>query len=134
MQKTSRVTEVFAATPPTWANPKDGGVFNRFDVKFANGEQYTFLARGEFKKQVGEDATYQVKNEQMKTAKLIQEMKTQFKPQVFGKSNTRDDKTQQYIIRQSSAATASQFFQQRTADTQEVLEFARQIEQYVNNG
>ena len=132
--KTSRVTEVFAASPPTWANPKDGGVFNRWEARFANGEQYTFLARGEFKKQVGEDATYEVKNEQMKTAKLIQEMKTQFKPQVFGKSNTRDDKTQQYIIRQSSAATASQFFQQRTADAQEVLEFARQIEQYVNNG
>jgi len=132
--KTSKVSEVFQSVPPTWANPKDGSVFNRYEVRFANGDQYTFLARGEFRKQVGEDATYEVKNEQHKTAKLIQEQRPQFTPQKFGLKNTRDDKTQQYIIRQSSAATAAQFFQQRNADTQEVLELARQIEQYVNNG
>ena len=134
MNKVSKITNVFAATPPTWANPKDGTVFNRFEVQFANGEQYTFLARGQFRKAIGEDATYQVKNAEQKTAKLVQEVTNQFKPQVFNKSNTRDDKTQQYIIRQSSAASAAQFYQQRNAEETEVIEFARKIEQYVNNG
>lgn len=136
--KTGRITEIFPSTPPTWANPKDGSVFNRYEVRFSNGDQYTFLARGEFKRSVGEDASYEVKSQQHKTAKLVQELNAgnnaQFTPKVFNNKGVKDDRTQQFIIRQSSASTAANFFQQRNADTQEVLEFAREIEQYVNNG
>jgi len=136
MQKTSKVNEVFAATPPTWANPKDGSVFNRYQVRFANGDDLTFLARGEFKKQPGEDATYQIKNESMKTAKLIHEMKPQFSPQVFGKTNTgaKDDTVQKMIIRQSMYAAACQFYQQRNADEDEVIAFGDKLIQRVING
>lgn len=135
--KTSKITHVELASPPTWANPKDGTVFNRYAVNFANGERYTFLARGQFRKAVGEDAQYQVKNEDMKTAKLMTEMnKQQFKPQVYNKSNTggKNDETQTLIIRQSSMSSACNFYQQRDATEEEVINYARKIEQYVTNG
>ena len=133
--KTSKITHIKTAVPPTWANPNDGSVFNRYDVTFANGELYTFLARGEFKRQVGEDANYEIKSLQHKTAKLIQDPKPQFVPtQTFNKHNVKDEYTQTRIIRQSSASTAANFYSKKNVESEEIINLARQIEQYVNNG
>ena len=60
----------------------------------------------------------------------------QFKPQVYNKSNTggKSDDTQRLIIRQSSMSSACNFYQQRDATEEEVINYARKIEQYVTNG
>lgn len=129
--KTSKVTHLQNATPPTWANPKDGTVFNRYLVTMTNGEQYTFLARGEFKRKVGEEISYEVKSEQHKTAKLLQDPKPQFKPQVFGR---KDDNVQEMIVRQSMYAAAMQFYQNRNAEEDEAIALGDRLIQRVLNG
>ena len=50
-----------------------GMQYNRFKVTFADGQEYKFLAKGEFKKQIGERVQYEVINEEYKNAKFIQE-------------------------------------------------------------
>ena len=47
------------------------GTFNKYQVRFDDGNEYQFLARGEFKKPVGEVVEYEVTNKQYGTAKLI---------------------------------------------------------------
>ncbi len=48
------------------------GQFNRHKVFFADGQEWTFLSKGEFKKKIGEEVAYEVTNEQYKTAKFKQ--------------------------------------------------------------
>ena len=53
----------------TWSNTS--GTFNKYQVSLANGNSYGFLAKGEFKKKVGEEIEYEVTNKEYSTAKLI---------------------------------------------------------------
>ena len=129
--KTSKVDFLEVANPPTWSNPKDNTVFNRYLVTMANGEQYTFLAKGAFKKQKGDEITYEVKSEQHKTAKLVQE-RPQFKPQVFGAK--KDDNVQVMIVRQSMYAAAMQFYQNRQGEEEEAIALGDKLIDRVLNG
>ena len=47
------------------------GTFNKYQVAFDDGKTFQFLARGEFKKQVGDLVDYTITNEEYKTAKLV---------------------------------------------------------------
>ena len=47
------------------------GTFKKYKVTFDDGKEYSFLAKKEFKKQVGQTIEYEVSNEQYQTAKLI---------------------------------------------------------------
>ena len=50
-----------------------GMMFNRFFVTFADGQEWKFLAKGDFKKKIGETVEYKITNEQYKNASFIVE-------------------------------------------------------------
>jgi hypothetical protein len=64
-----------------WSNGTN--TFQKYQVSMANGDSPTFLAKGEFKKSVGQDITYE-KNEKYNTAKMIQDT-PQFQPRHLNK-------------------------------------------------
>lgn len=138
--KTSKITHVEAANPATWANPSTGAVYNCYDVEFSNGEKYNFLAKNEFRKAVGEVANYEVKNESRRTAKLVMDAErpafnnTSFSNERNTTANPKGTDTQTLIIRQSSMSSACNYYQQRDATEEEVINYARKIEEYVTNG
>ena len=102
--------------------------FNKYQVNFANGDSLSFLAVGEFKKQVGEVVTY-TKNEEHQTGKLIYEQQAPMQ-----KNYPKDD-VQKYIIRQSSLNRATDLFSiGGNWDEQQIIETARIFENYVYNG
>jgi len=63
----SKITEV---RPKGTAQLKHG-TFTKSEVFLANGNSYTFLSKGDFKKNVGDIIDYEVTNEEYGTAKLI---------------------------------------------------------------
>ena len=52
-----------------WSN--SSGTFNKYQVTFDDGKSYQFLAKGQFKKNIGDLIDYEVTNEQYGTAKLV---------------------------------------------------------------
>lgn len=52
-----------------WSN--SSGTFNKYQVQFDDGQSYQFLAKGAFKKEVGQEVEYEVTNKQYGTAKLV---------------------------------------------------------------
>ena len=50
------------------------GTFTKSLITLANGNAYTFLSKGEFKKDVGDVIDYEVTNEEYGTAKIIYTM------------------------------------------------------------
>lgn len=55
-----------------------GMQLNRFLVTFADGQQWKFLAKGEFKKKIGEEVQYEIKNETSRNASFIYEQRQNF--------------------------------------------------------
>tara|TARA_X000001382_G_scaffold130827_1_gene127131 strand:+ start:1814 stop:2170 length:357 start_codon:yes stop_codon:yes gene_type:complete len=103
-----------------WSN--SSGTFNKFKVQFDDGQTYQFLAKGQFKKQIGDLVDYEVTNEQYGTAKLIY---TQ--PQANGQSKD------QLIIRQSMVKAAVDFNRGNAiSDIQTVLADAQTLIDFVN--
>lgn len=83
-------TVQFVEPNGTYGSP-NGNTFNKYKVSFANGDQLNFLAKGEFKKKIGEEATYE-KNSQYNSGKLVYEQPKQFTnnsfaPKAQGKSD-----------------------------------------------
>lgn len=72
MKKTGKIV---AVTPLGNAVIK-GNTLQNYMVHFADGNEYQFLAKGNFKKNVGDEVSYEVTNEQYKNASLIYEQKT----------------------------------------------------------
>ena len=52
-----------------WSN--SSGTFNKFQVTFDDGQSYQFLAKGDFKRKVGDLVEYELTNKQYGTAKLV---------------------------------------------------------------
>ena len=52
-----------------WSN--SSGTFNKYQVQFDDGQSFQFLAKGEFKRKVGDFVEYEITNKQFGTAKLI---------------------------------------------------------------
>lgn len=131
MQLTSKIQ--FIQPNGTWATP-NGATFNKYQVSFANGDSLGFLAKGEFKYKVGDDVKYE-KNEQYNTGKVVYE-KPAFTPKPQGSFKKVDDDVQKFIIRQSSASSAANFYSRVAGDIdpQEVINLAREIENYVYGG
>ena len=103
-----------------WSN--SSGTFNKYSVHFDDGQTYQFLAKGQFKKQVGDLVEYEVTNEQYGTAKLVY---TQ--PQTNGISKD------QLIIRQSMVKAAVDFNRGNpNSDIQTVLADAEKLINFVN--
>lgn len=85
-----------------WSN--SSGMFNKYQVTFADDQSYQFLAKGTFKKQVGDEVEYEVTNQQYRTAKLVytQPQSYQAPTQPTYTSNKPKYDTGQSILRQVS--------------------------------
>ena len=46
-------------------------IFNKYQVQFDDGKSYQFLAKGDFKRKIGDFVEYEITNQQYGTAKLI---------------------------------------------------------------
>ena len=98
------------------------GTFNKYQVTFDDGKAFQMLARGEFKKQVGDTVDYTVTNEEYKTAKLV------YNPQPKQNNNR-----EQLIIRQSMVKASCDFHANRpTSDIQTVLADAQLLINFIN--
>ena len=117
----SKITQI----EPKGTYTNASGTFNKYQVYLANGNNYQFLAKGEFKKQVGETIDYEVTNEQYNTAKLI------YKPIQAAPTANRE----QNIVRQSMVKAAADFHASRpNADIETVIHDAQLLINFVNNG
>jgi len=133
MQLTSRITTI---TPNgEWSNGQR--TFNKYRVTFANGDNLSFLAVGDFKGQVGENLTYQ-KNESNQTGKVVRENSFQNQGSYSApKSSGSKEDTQTYIIRQSMIKAAIDYHAlQAHGHTSEndVINTARNFVNFINNG
>ena len=52
-----------------WSN--SSGTINKFQVTFDDGQSFQFLAKGDFKRKVGDFVEYEITNKQYGTAKLL---------------------------------------------------------------
>lgn len=98
------------------------GTFNKYQVRFDDGNEYQFLAKGDFKKPIGEMVDYEVTNVEYKTAKLAYNPKPNVSP-------NKD----QLIIRQSMVKAACDFHANRPqSDVHTVLADAKLLINFVN--
>lgn len=123
MNLTSKITHI--EPKGVWSNGQN--TFEKYQVSMANGDSLQFLAKGEFKKSVGQDITYE-KNEKYNTGKIIREQQS-FTPQTQQKEDV-----QTYIIRQSMLKAAVDYHAGFQTDIEDVLTTARQFITFVNNG
>lgn len=134
MQLTSRITTI---TPNgEWSNGQR--TFNKYRVTFANGDNLSFLAVGNFKGEVGENLTYQ-KNENNQTGKVVREngFQNQGSHSAPQSSGSKKEDTQTYIIRQSMIKAAIDYHAlQAHGHTSEndVINTARNFVTFINNG
>jgi len=98
------------------------GTFNKYQVRFDDGNEYQFLAKGEFKRKIGNDIFYSITSEEYKTARL------EYKPQASTPPNK-----DQLIIRQSMVKAACDFHANRPqSDVHTVLADAQLLINFVN--
>lgn len=98
----------------------------KYKVTFADGNQYTFFAKNEFKFNVGETITYEVTNEEYRNAKIP---KDQYKSNSVSsnetpKTNYSTTNKDTLIIRQTCIKAAAEFNAKRSADVATVIEDA----------
>ena len=89
----------------------------KYKVTFADGTQYTFFAKGNFKFDVGDTITYEVTNEEYKNAKIPQDQykKEAAQTETIPAPNTKYVSKDHLIIRQTCIKAAAEFNAQRTA-------------------
>ena len=69
MNKTGKIV----AYEPNGTAEIKGRQYNRYMVTFADGQKWKFLSTGEFKKQIGDEVEYIIKNEEYKNASFVVE-------------------------------------------------------------
>ncbi len=119
----SKVT--FIDPKGTWSNGKT--TYNKYQVSLANGNSYNFLAIGEFKKKVGDEIEYEVKDEKYMNAKLIQP-----KPQFNHNYSNRSDDTHQSILRQVAFKGAIELCSNGKIKLDEVSDFTNEFYNLIN--
>jgi hypothetical protein len=122
--KTGRITNV--ETSGTFESY--GSTLTRNKVTLATGETYTFNSKGAFKKNVGDEIEFEVVNEQYGNAKLIYNPN---KPAPQAAPVQKNNDVQKFIIRQSSVASAVNFYKDKPSSEDEVLDFAERIVNYI---
>jgi hypothetical protein len=122
--KTSKITHI--ENKGTWSNGQK--TFNRFQVSFANGDNPVFLATGEFKKDIGDEVQYQIKDEKYNTAKLV------FTPPAnVGAAKSFSPNRDQAIIRQSMVKASADFHAHRTSSSiNDVIRDAQLLIDFIN--
>lgn len=119
----SKVT--FIEPKGTWSNGKT--TYNKYQVSLANGNSYNFLAIGDFKKKVGDEIEYEVKDEKYMNAKLIQP-----KPQFTPNYSNRSDDTHQSILRQVAFKGAIELCSNGKIKLDEVSNFTNEFYNLIN--
>lgn len=122
--KTGRITNV--ETSGTFESY--GSTLTRNKVTLATGETYTFNSKGAFKKNVGDEIEFEVVNERYGNAKLIYNPN---KPAPQAAPVQKNNDVQKFIIRQSSVASAVNFYKDKPSSEDEVLDFAERIVNYI---
>ena len=100
----------------------------KYKVTFADGNQYAFFAKGNFKFDVGDTITYEVTNEEYKNAKIPQDQyKKEAKPiQDNSQAAVNFVSKDHLIVRQTCIKAAAEFNAGRsTADANSVVEDAQ---------
>jgi translation elongation factor P/translation initiation factor 5A len=75
-------------------------VFDNYNIGFADGIEYKFKAKGEWKYPVGSEIQFEVSNEQYKTAKGAKLIQSQEIPLSSGKTTSRPINTNDSILLQ----------------------------------
>jgi len=83
-----------------------GMTYNRFLVTFADGQQWKFLAKGEFKKQIGDEVEYEIKNEQYKNAAFVAQPRPNFSGSGNRNASTNDSILLQVCYKENMQAFA----------------------------
>jgi hypothetical protein len=104
----------------TWSNTS--GTFNKYQVSLANGNSYSFLARGEFKKKIGQEIEYEVTNEQYNTAKIVYP-----KPQNNLNTQSKPLDTHNSILRQVAFKGAIELASSGKINIEEIREFTNEF-------
>ena len=107
----------------TWSNTS--GTFNKYQVSLANGNSYSFLAKGEFKKKVGEEIEYQITNEQYNTAKLVYPKTQTSNTQTYSKPLDAHNS----ILRQVAFKGAIELASSGKINIEEIEEFTKTFNQ-----
>lgn len=126
--KTSKITHI--ENKGTWSNGQK--TFNRFQVNFANGDNPIFLATGDFKKAVGDEVQYQIKDEKYNTAKLVYQQPQQQGGGGYSNQSSNPNKDQ-LIIRQSMVKASADFHAQRgQSGIEDVIRDAQLLIDFIN--
>ena len=97
----------------------------KYKVTFADGNQYTFFAKGEFKFTVGQTIQYEVTNEEYRNAKIpLEAYKKDSGANDAPKTSYSTTNKDTLIIRQTCIKASSEFNVQRTADIATVIQDA----------
>jgi len=83
-----------------------GMQLNRFLVTFADGQQWKFLAKGEFKKQIGDEVEYEIKNETSRNASFVYQQKQNFSDGGNRTASTNDSILLQVCYKENMQAFA----------------------------
>lgn len=123
--KTGKITHI----EPNGTFESYGSTLTRNKVTLATGETFTFNSKGAFKKNVGDEIEFEVTNVQYGNAKLIYNPNKPAPQQAAPVQKNND--VQKFIIRQSSVASAVNFYKDKPSSEDEVLEFAERIVNYI---
>tara|TARA_R100001460_G_scaffold66010_1_gene106389 strand:- start:1109 stop:1486 length:378 start_codon:yes stop_codon:yes gene_type:complete len=97
----------------------------KYKVTFADGNQYTFFAKGEFKFSVGSTINYEVTNEEYRNAKIpLEAYKKDSGSNDAPNASYSTTNKDTLIIRQTCIKASSEFNAQRTADIATVIQDA----------
>lgn len=109
--------------------------FNKFQVSFENGDILNFLAKGDFKKGVGELCEYEITNEQYNSAKVVYPKPNEMQqaPQAAASNYVQPKSKDQLIIRQSMTKAAVDFHSQRGGSgIEDVISDAQLLINFIN--
>jgi hypothetical protein len=105
MNKTGKIV----AYEPNGTAEIKGRQYNRYMVTFADGQKWKFLSTGEFKKQIGDEVEYIIKNEEYKNASFVVENNfNQSKPMMNSKATTNDSILLQVCYKENMQAYAKE--------------------------
>lgn len=99
---------------------------NKYQVTLEDNSSWTFFAKAEFKKAVGDEIKFEVTNAEYGNAKLVKEYMAG--GGTFNRSASKD----QQIIRQTCIKAAAEFNAERTVGIEQVLQDAETLLNWVN--
>lgn len=106
--------------------------FNKYQVTFENGDNLNFLAKGDFKKGIGEVCQYEITNEQYNSAKVVYpkpDAQQSYTAPQQGSPKTKD----QLIIRQSMTKASVDFHASRGGSSiEDVIADAQLLINFIN--